>query len=53
MNIQRFASIYDDMITGYNKSIEETNTRIAQQEAERDALIQDYNNQYQNQKYNH
>lgn len=49
MRIQRFASIYDDMITGYNKSIEETNTRIAQQEAERDQLINDYNNQYQNQ----
>lgn len=49
MRIQRFASIYDDMITGYNKNIEETNTRIAQQEAERDQLINDYNNQYQNQ----
>lgn len=49
MKIQRFASIYDEMITGYNKSIEDTNSRISQQEQERDKLLQDYNTQYQNQ----
>jgi len=41
------ANIYDEMIDTYNRSIEETNSRIGQQEAEKQQLINDYNQQYQ------
>ena len=49
MKIQRFANIYDEMVDTYNRSIEETRNRIGQQEAEKNQLIADYTNQYNNQ----
>jgi len=49
MKIQRFASIYDDMIAGYNQSINDANQRMNEQVQERDKLLADYNTQYQNQ----
>ena len=49
MKLQRFANIYDEMIDTYNRSIQETQSRIGQDEAEKQRLINDYNAQYQNQ----